>query len=399
MRLIYETNHSITNLKNKFGNASVLYKNNTAFFVLVSILVVASISIFTTSAFGNPNGLPDQAKANVISVMGTGHIQGELVIVEILVEIQPGENANQVAREVLKANNLKPFSSAGLGNDGFTVTGFYWPDDRGLTQHFNTANQEADTATLLTATHTDWNNVGTSDFTFSSVGSSLKCPSMVKECPGPQVFDRENTVGWLSIKSRGTLAIAYFAVHSTEGPETDIALNTRYTWSGDCNTNTAGIIDVETVLRHENGHAAGIGHSKDSAALMAPYYSGANCLLNYYDDKEAITYLYDPDPSDTVSGIVTDRDGVAIGGATVELEGTTFKVTTESDGTYTISYVPDPVTYTVTVSKDGFESLTIERLTIDGDQVVENFTLQPSSGDDEGSGGGKPKKCHPRFGC
>jgi hypothetical protein len=49
----------------------------------MSILAVASISIFTTSAFGNPNGLPDQSKADVIAVMGTGHIQGELVIVEI----------------------------------------------------------------------------------------------------------------------------------------------------------------------------------------------------------------------------------------------------------------------------------------------------------------------------
>ena len=376
----------------------MLYGKNIAFFVLISILVVASISIFTTSAFGNPNGLPDQSKANVIAVMGTGHIQGELVIVEILVEIQPGENANQVAREVLKANNLKPFSSAGLGSTGFTVTGFYWPDDRGLTQHFNTANQEADTATLLTATHTDWNNVGTSDFTFSSVGSSLKCPSMVKECPGPQVFDRENTVGWLSIKSRGTLAIAYFAVHSTWGPETDIALNTRYAWNDDCSVEINNKIDTETVLRHENGHAAGIGHSKDLSAIMAPFYSSPSCGLEQ-DDEEALTYLYDPDPSDTVSGIVTDSDGAPIAGATVELEGTTFEDTTGSDGTYTISDVPDPVTYTVTVSKDGFESLTIERLTIDGDDVVENFTLISSGVDDDGGSGGKPKKCHPRFGC
>ena len=397
MRLIYETNHSITNLKNKFGNASVLYRNNTAFFVLVSILVVASISIFTTSAFGNPNGLPDQAKANVISVMGTGHIQGELVIVEILVEIQPGENANQVAREVLKANNLKPFSSSGLGNDGFTVTGFYWPDDRGLTQHFNTANEKADTETILVETHSDWNNVGTSDFTFSSGGSSLKCPSMIKECQGPQVFDFENTVGWLSIKSRGTLAIAYFAVHSTEGPETDIALNTRYSWKNDCDGTNNSIIDVETVLRHENGHAAGIGHSEIDTALMAPYYSGPICELDHPDDKEAITYLYDSFVGGTVSGTVTDSDGNAIEGATVELEGTTLEDTTDVNGDYTISAVPDPVSYDVTATADGFESSTIDRLGINGAKTGVDFALTSSGGDD--GGGGKPKKCHPRFGC
>ena len=389
----------ITNLKNKFGNAYVLYRNNTAFFVLVSILVVASISIFTTSAFGNPNDLPDQSKADVIAVMGTGHIQGELVIVEILVEIQPGENANQVASEVLKANNLKPFSSADLGTDGFTVTGFYWPDDRGLTQHFNTANEEAKTETILAETHSDWNNVGTSDFTFSPGGSSLKCPSMVKECQGPQVFDFENTVGWLSIKSRGTLAIAYFAVHSTEGPETDIALNTRYSWKNDCDGTNNSIIDVETVLRHENGHAAGIGHSEIDTALMAPYYSGPSCGLES-DDKEALTYLYDPYPTGTVSGIVTNSDnGAPIVGATVELEGTTPTLadTTDGNGVYTISAVPDPVTYTVTTSADGFESFTIDRLTINGDETGVDFALTSSDGDDGGGGG--PKKCHPRFGC
>ena len=376
----------------------MLYGKNIGFFVLISILAVASISIFTTSAFGNPNGLPDQSKADVIAVMGTGHIQGELVIVEILVEIQPGENANQVAREVLKANNLKPFSSAGLGTDGFEVTGFFWPS-HGLTQHYNPANEKVTGKPLLENTHSDWNDVTTSKFVFTSaVDNSEDCPSMAKECKGPQVFDRENTVGWLAIKERGVLAKAYFATHSTWGPETDIVLNTRYAWSGDCNTNTAGIIDVETVLRHENGHAAGIGHSKDSAALMAPYYSGANCLLNYYDDKEAITYLYDDDPTGTVSGIITDSTGAPIVGATVELEGTTLDDTTDGSGVYAISAVPDPVTYTVTVSADGFESLTI-RLTIDGDDVVANFTLITSGGDDDGGSGGKPKKCHPRFGC
>ena len=350
--------------------------------IVASLFLVLTIPIIAETAFANPNDLPDQSRAGIISVMGTTHIQGEVVLVEVLVEIQPGENANQVARDVLKAHNLKPFSSAGLGTGGFTVTGFFWPITHGLTQLYNTANEEADTASLLAATHTDWNNVATSDFAFASDGASSNCPSLVKQCPGPQAFDGENTVGWLKINSRGTLAIAYFATSSVTGPETDIALNTKYSWNGDCKENINGLIDVETVLRHENGHAAGIGHSNDSSAIMAPFYSTPNCGLEQ-DDEEALTYLYDNGPLGSVSGTVTNSaDGAPIAGATVVLEGTTHSAMTDGTGGYTISGVPDPVTYTVAVSKSGFDSSSIDRLLVDGDETSVDFMLSEGVDDE-----------------
>ena len=364
--------------------------------IVASLFLVLAIPIIAETAFANSNDLPVQSRAGIISVMGTTHIQGEVVLVEVLVEIQPGENANQVARDVLKAHNLKPFSSAALGTDGFTVTGFFWPDPNpGLTQHYNTANEKVDTAALLTATHSDWNEVGTSDFVFTYGDISVKCPSMVKECPGRQAFDGENTVGWLKINSRGTLAIAYFATSSATGMETDIALNTKYSWNNNCSENVSGKIDVETVLRHENGHAAGIGHSKDPDALMAPFYSGSNCDLDYFDDIEAITYLYDKNKSGSVSGTVTnDVTGKAIEGATVKLEGTIHSDTTDANGFYTISNIPDPVTYTVTASKSGFDSFSIDRLTIDANTPVD-FSLS------DGGGGSEPDpttSCVPKSG-
>jgi len=347
--------------------------------IVASLFLVLTIPIIAETAFANPNDLPVQSRAGIISVMGTTHIQGEVVLVEILVEIQPGENANQVARDVLKARNLKPFSSAALGTDGFTVSGFFWPDPNpGLTQLYNTANQEANTAELLEETHLDWNGVAASDFLFTSGCISDNCTSLVKECKGPQVFDGENTVGWLKINTRGTLAIAYFATSSVTGMETDIALNTKYSWNDDCSVDVPGKIDVETVLRHENGHAAGIGHSKDSSAIMAPVYFKPNCGLEQ-DDKDAITYLYDGDESGSVSGTVTNSDG-AIAGATVVLEGTTYSAMTDGNGDYTISGIPDPVTYTVTASKSGFDSSSKDRLTVDSgerftDVQIANFIL------------------------
>jgi len=351
--------------------------------IVASLFLVLAIPIIAETAFANSNDLPVQSRAGIISVMGTTHIQGEVVLVEVLVEIQPGENANQVTKDVLKAHNLKPFSSAALGVDGFTVTGFFWPT-HGLTQHYNINNEEANAESLLKETHSDWNGVAASNFVFTYGGISVKCPSMVKECPGRQAFDGENTVGWLKINSRGTLAIAYFATSSVTGMETDIALNTKYSWSGDCKKNTEGIIDVETVLRHENGHAAGIGHSKDPDALMAPFYSGSNCLLNHDDDKEAITYLYDDDELGTVSGTVTDDvTGNAIEGATVKLEGTTHSATTGTNGVYTILGIPDPVTYTVTASKSGFDSFSIDRLTVNANTPDVDFSLSDGGGSSE----------------
>ena len=354
---------------------------------LIASVLFVSLVAYSIPAFANFNDLPDQSRANVIAVMGIGHIQGEPVIVEILVEIQPGENANQVTRGVLKANNLKPFGSADLGSDGFTVTGFFWPS-HGLTQFYNPDKEEVlPDAEILQKTHSDWNGVNTSDFVFTYNNTSDNCPSMAKECRGPQVFDQENTVGWLVIKERGVLAKAYFATHSTWGPETDIVLNTKYAWNGNC-ADPDGNIDVETVLRHENGHAAGIGHSKISTALMAPYYSGPNCELTHYDDKEAITYLYDDDILGSVSGIVTDGDGTTIVGATVKLVGTTLGSTTVADGRYTISGIPDPVTYDITASHVDFESFTIKRLLVDesdGDETGVDFTLTSSGGGSDDS--------------
>jgi hypothetical protein len=69
-----------------------------------------------------------------------------------------------------------------------------------------------------------------------------------------------------------------------------MAINTRYTWSTGC-VNRAGQIDLETVLLHENGHVAGLGHSTDVTAVMYPSYQSARCTLAA-DDRAGIAALY-----------------------------------------------------------------------------------------------------------
>jgi len=106
---------------------------------------------------------------------------------------------------------------------------------------------------------------------------------------------------------------------------------------------------------------------------MAAFYSSPNCGLDR-DDKEALTYLYPNVPLGSVSGTVRDSNDLPIEDALVELEGTTLEDRTDINGLYIISSVPDPVTYTITTSADGFESFTF-RLLVDGNPTDVDFIL------------------------
>jgi hypothetical protein len=65
-----------------------------------------------------------------------------------------------------------------------------------------------------------------------------------------------------------------------------MTLNTRAQWR----TNGQNT-DIETVLLHENGHVAGLGHSSNSAAVMYAYYQGVRRSL-HPDDVSGISTLY-----------------------------------------------------------------------------------------------------------
>lgn len=54
---------------------------------------------------------------------------------------------------------------------------------------------------------------------------------------------------------------------------------------------SGGTIDLITVAAHELGHSLGLGHSRDTAALMAPFYRGPHRFLNV-DDIAGIRTLY-----------------------------------------------------------------------------------------------------------
>lgn len=227
---------------------------------------------------------PAASADRVIAVDGVSKHDAGLHV-EILVQVSAGESARQAADRALEAQGAKrapqpPQSSA------FTFNGLFW-DTLPVVQNYNPAGQPTTAAqSALRNTHGDWNGVSQSSYQIGFGGTTGRCPSLIRECPGAQVFDGNNDVGWSRL-SGSTLGVTRYG---TSIDEADMALNTRYTWSTTC-AQVPGAFDLETVFLHENGHVAGLGHSSDPGAVMYPSYQTARCSLAA-DDHAGLAALY-----------------------------------------------------------------------------------------------------------
>jgi len=220
------------------------------------------------------------------------------VVVEILVEVRPGENPDAAARAALRRAypDARPIDSS-----EYSLTGLVWdqfkdsdPNNDKVTVSYNPNGVPSYIANLnhrgtWLASQATWTDVSTSKFTYSDGGDTTRCPSLVQECRGPQYFDDRNDVGWLDIKDPSVLGVTWYG---TSRDEFDMALdNKNFNWYIGSLPVTAGYYDTQTVWLHEFGHGAGLGHSKVDGAVMEPYYEGARRAL-HQDDIDGITYLY-----------------------------------------------------------------------------------------------------------
>ena len=255
-------------------------------FFLIAVLLAGTIA--PVSFAKGLDSIP--GKPEVIGV--TGFVPGQNLTVHILVLVHPGEDKKEVAAAALASQGARPFTA-----EEFSLTKLVWKqfsDDTlnpTVPQYYNSNSdpyRPAGLAAFLN-THDSWNGVATSNFEFSYEGPTDRCPSLVRECDGRQVYDGNNDVAWMDLKKKGILGVTWSGTSSSTGPEADVVLNTKFSWA----TNGADF-DIETVLLHEEGHVAGIGHSEDNEAIMYPSYKKPNPKLGE-DDKDAISFKY-PQP-------------------------------------------------------------------------------------------------------
>jgi Matrixin len=233
---------------------------------------------------------------HAVSALGVARVGAEEVFVEVMVAVPDGVDAHAAAEQALREQRARPVAREEVESAGFTTSGLVWDTysdgnaaNDFVTQYYNPKGDPTGGAGLgaLRNTHSTWTDVPTSSFAFSYGGTTNRCPSLVNECPGPQTYDGKSDVGWVKLSGCCTLAVTWF---STGRDEADMGINTRFKWSTSVPT-PDGRYDLESVLLHENGHVAGLGHSADTNAVMYAYYSGLRRVLSQ-DDIDGISFLY-----------------------------------------------------------------------------------------------------------
>jgi hypothetical protein len=321
------------------------------------LLLIASclFALSATSAF---------AQVRLASRFGEANIGGQRVLLHVTVAVPPGANEEAVANDALRGQGARPFQP-----EEFTTIGLVWDDffDPAISQpevvlHYNAAGAPVDAHSALQGAQDMWNDVGTSRFWFTSGDPTNRCPSLVRECPGEQIFDGFNDVGWVNIGGCCTLAVTWY---STSIDEIDQALNTRFPWT----TNGGTGYDVETVMGHENGHALGLGHTSANDSIMQAVYAGVHPYLGL-DDVRGVTYLYpEPGVAGTISGTVSSG-GVPVAGARVKIANVPASTTTDASGAFMLEGIPDLDVYSVTASASGYKTKTVEPVEVGGPPLV-----------------------------
>lgn len=267
-------------------------------------LLITSLLIFSGLASLTSWGASDSFAENNIqaaSARGVIHLNGEDVIVEILAKVRPGEHPEAAAQATLRRvyPDVRPFDSANYETNGLVWDQF--ADGNDGNDFVKVQYNPKDTPSNLPLDHRDawlnsmavWTDVTSSNFVFRDNGDTGRCPSLVRECKGPQKFDGNNDVGWINISDPSVLGVTWYG---TQTDEFDMALdNSNFTWYIGPEAGIAGgQYDAQTVWTHEFGHALGLGHSNVEGAIMEPFYEGVRRNL-HSDDIAGISALYPND--------------------------------------------------------------------------------------------------------
>jgi len=159
-------------------------------------------------------------------------------------------------------------------------------------------------------------------------------------------------------------------------------------------------LELTRAFDYEGGNLAVVTmHSLENApqsyySVQFPYYTSPladNVPLYYYSYNTPIVYGENPGSKATyygnsvvtflmqtggatLSGTVTDADSAPVAGATVAIEAIHASALTDADGAYKFNFVPNG-TYTVTVSKPGYESASKDDVSVADDDVQVNLSM------------------------
>ncbi|HXF51251.1 MAG TPA: matrixin family metalloprotease [Dehalococcoidia bacterium] len=239
------------------------------------------------------------APSRLAAVRASVDVDGEPAVVTVLLDVAPGEDAAQVARQALPS--VDPGARLVDGETTvelpFSMTGVVW-DALPVVVNYNDA-RAPDTGRGGRAARLDalrnamatWNAVPTSTFEFAYGAATTRCPSLADACPGPKRFDGENDVGWIDLTDRRVLASTTSGLRRDEF---DMVVNRRAGrwYAGPLDSAPiGGWYDLETVLLHELGHSLGLDHSATTNSVMYAGYLGVRRALTL-DDVFGVTLLY-----------------------------------------------------------------------------------------------------------
>ncbi len=160
----------------------------------------------------------------------------------------------------------------------YVVNAHRWdPSSLPLPVQFNSTGQPADygTSTIIQNAIATWNAVTPSTFSFTWGGAGT---GSVGACGGSITLDGHNTVKFEPLPglTLGQTCTVWNVAAGANAKlvEFDMQLDADVnTWSG-TDQPQAGKYDIASTILHELGHAAGLGHSGQSAAVMYPTLPG-----------------------------------------------------------------------------------------------------------------------------
>ncbi len=266
----------------------------------------AIATVLLTSLSWQP-GVPAESigEQRITSATGVTRIAGRQVLIEVLVAASSSTDARAGAEQALIERGARPVDQIPI-QDFTTLFGddTAWPQfadaprkKQSVVQYYNPANDPTDGGglTALQNAQQTWSSVQSSVFALDLGGVTSRCPSLLFECPlGPDSnpFDGFNDVGWVQIQgSTEEFQILGVAAVAEDGDsniiEADVALvPSPGPWFTDGRD-----FDVETLMLHELGHVAGLGHTTDPGAVLFPFYSGVKRALTQ-SEINGIEYLY-----------------------------------------------------------------------------------------------------------